>query len=61
MEDQINGGPVTVRLTLHKGFRAFALISAKIITTAGLGKGSGMLAGGTGIKGRGPGHCYSSM
>lgn len=38
----------------HRGFRAFALNSAKIITTAGLGKGSGMLAGGTG---RGPGHC----
>ena len=29
-----------------KGFRAFALNSAKIITTAGLGKGSGILAGG---------------
>lgn len=51
---------VTVRLILHKGLRAFALNCAKIIT-AGLGKGSGMLAGGTGIKGRGPGHCYSSM
>lgn len=51
---------VTVRLILHKGFRAFALNSA-IITTAGLGKDSGMLAGGIGIEGRGPGHCYSSM
>lgn len=57
----MEGQFVTVRLILHMGFRAFALNSAKIITTAGLGKGSGMLAGGTGIKGRGPGHCYSSM
>ena len=56
----MQGQFVTVGLVLLKGLRAFALNSAKIIT-AGLGKGSGMLAGGTGIKGRGPGHCYSSM
>lgn len=53
----MEGQFVTVRLIFHKGFRAFPLNSGKIITTAGLGKGSGMLAGGTGIKGRGPGHC----
>lgn len=56
----------------HLGFGAFPLNSAKIITSAGLGKGSGMLAvcafvfacvcvcvlgGVTGTK-RDPGHCY---
>lgn len=38
----------TVRIIFHVGFGAFPLNSAQIITTAGLGKGSGMLAGGVG-------------
>lgn len=53
----LEGQFVIARLIFHKGFRAFPLNRAKIITTAGLGKGSGMLAGGTGIEGRVPGHC----
>lgn len=35
----------TVRIIFHVGFWAFPLNSAQILTTAGLGKGSGILAG----------------